>query len=44
MKAGDQVKIIGYPYFGGKKTMFAVRVTVANGKEYVVRPPRDSRD
>ena len=40
MKPGDQVKIIGYPYFGNKKTMFAVRVTIGDGKEYVVREPR----
>jgi hypothetical protein len=42
IKPGEQVKVIGYPYFGGKKTMFAVRVTLASGKEYVVRPPRDA--
>jgi hypothetical protein len=42
MKPGDEVKIVGYPYFGGKKTMFAVRVTLPNGKEHVVRSPRDA--
>jgi Family of unknown function (DUF6152) len=42
MKPGDEVKIFGYPYFGGQKTMFAVRVTLPSGKEYVVRSPRDA--
>ena len=42
MKPGDEVKIVGYPYFGGKKTMFAVKVTLPDGKEYVVRSPRDA--
>src|SRR5688572_7761752 len=42
LKPGEPVKVVGYPYFGGTKTMFAVRVTTSDGKEYVVRPPRDA--
>jgi hypothetical protein len=36
-KAGDQVTVYGHPYFNNIKTVDAVKVTDASGKEYTVR-------
>ena len=36
-KQGDNVTVYGHPYFNNIKTMDAVRVTDAGGKEYTVR-------
>ena len=39
IKPGDQITILGNPYVDGKKVMFPLRVTFANGKVYTVREP-----
>lgn len=36
-KPGDQISVTGHPYFNNIKTMDAIKVTDAGGKEYTVR-------
>jgi hypothetical protein len=36
-KAGDQVTVYGHPYFKNIKTIDAIKVTDAQGKQYTVR-------
>lgn len=44
IKPGDQIKIHGNPYSNNYKVMFPLVVTLANGKEYKVREPRQAPD
>ena len=44
IKPGDQIKIHGNPYSNNYKVMFPLVVTLADGKEYKVREPRQAPD
>jgi len=37
LKPGDEVTILGHPFFSEKKIMFPNKVTLPNGKEHVIR-------
>jgi len=37
LKPGDEVTILGHPFFNEKRIMFPNRVTFADGKECVIR-------
>ncbi|HYR82536.1 MAG TPA: DUF6152 family protein [Terriglobia bacterium] len=37
LQAGDQVTVVGHPYFNNIKTMDAEKLTLPNGKELAVR-------
>jgi hypothetical protein len=37
LKPGDEVTIIGNPFFNEKKIMFPNKVTLSDGKEYTIR-------
>ena len=43
-KAGDQVTVLGNPFFGGQKTIFPLVVAAPDGKKYVMREPRVLKD
>ena len=44
LKAGDQVTVLGNPFFGGQKVIFPLAVTLADGKQYVMREPRINKE
>ena len=37
LKPGDEVTILGHPFFNEKRVMFPNKVTFSNGKEYIIR-------
>ena len=41
---GDQVTVLGNPFFGGQKTIFPLAVTLPDGKQYVMREPRINKE
>ncbi len=43
-KVGDQVTVLGNPFFGGKKTIFPLVVTTPDGKKQKLRDPRVLKD
>ncbi|MCZ6489309.1 MAG: DUF6152 family protein [Acidobacteria bacterium] len=43
-KPGDQVTVLGNPFFSGKKTIFPLVVTTPDGKKHQLREPRVNKE
>jgi len=43
-KEGDPVTVLGNPFFGGQKTIFALVVTTPDGQKHLMRDPEVNKD